>query len=163
MNFLLLLHRPVSVSCLPPTFSWVFNLTFCHDRKRKGWRKRHSRLPGVNPALKPLPEEEEEESDETCKCLFMEADECLNFSKLHCEMHWLLFFFQFFSICFSETFLYYRLNVRCSISQWNTPLTCMQILQCLHGTTLKEIVFHTMKHSQCAAYTAYNSVVFIVL
>ncbi|XP_063073487.1 male-specific lethal 3 homolog [Engraulis encrasicolus] len=33
--------------------------------KRKGWRKRHSRLPGVNPALKPLPEEEEEESDET--------------------------------------------------------------------------------------------------
>ncbi|XP_042565985.1 male-specific lethal 3 homolog isoform X2 [Clupea harengus] len=33
--------------------------------KRKGWRKRRCRLPGVNAALKPLPEEEEEESDDT--------------------------------------------------------------------------------------------------
>uniref|UniRef100_W5KKK5 MSL complex subunit 3 n=1 Tax=Astyanax mexicanus TaxID=7994 RepID=W5KKK5_ASTMX len=35
--------------------------------RRKGWRKRRCRLPGVNSVLKGLPEEEKEESDDACK------------------------------------------------------------------------------------------------
>uniref|UniRef100_A0AAY4DRU4 Chromo domain-containing protein n=1 Tax=Denticeps clupeoides TaxID=299321 RepID=A0AAY4DRU4_9TELE len=35
--------------------------------KRKGWRKRRGRLPGVNSTLKALHEDEKEESDDACE------------------------------------------------------------------------------------------------
>lgn len=54
---------------------------FLHRRK-KGWKKRRCRLPGVNPILKTLTEEEKEKSDDACEYLmFTRVSTCMQTKK----------------------------------------------------------------------------------
>ncbi len=53
---------------LTPNFNFYL-YTFFLCRRKKGWKKRRCHLPGVNPILKSLTEEEKEKSDDACEYL----------------------------------------------------------------------------------------------
>uniref|UniRef100_A0A8C9R486 MSL complex subunit 3 n=1 Tax=Scleropages formosus TaxID=113540 RepID=A0A8C9R486_SCLFO len=55
--------------------------------RRKGWRKRRCRLPGVDSVLKTLPEEEKEESDDACKCSLVSPSKYRKTGKEEQEAH----------------------------------------------------------------------------
>lgn len=48
---------------------FFFSIIYFLHRRKKGWKKRRCRLPGVNPILKTLTEEEKEKSDDACEYL----------------------------------------------------------------------------------------------